>query len=286
MKNKSLISCLIGATVASGAYAQVGLSDQDFGSVNVTADYVLSQDQNYVPYTLPSGPNPTLTHSWNSGIQVFNTATISATYTDMASFGALAATASMEAHSGTNRDVNYSNAYQNLYGLTDNDFQGTQANASFEDTFTANQATTFSFDLQSVYSFINSASTQGGTNSFSRIYLDVNVNGGYYSSYGGDLLYITGSNDALASISVSAGDVVGVRVRMNVHNSADTYYAQTPNEFGSSQMSVNSILYVSPTPGTTYRTGSGVAYRVAPAPEPMTLLPLALGVLVLVKVRK
>lgn len=265
-------------TAFSAAHAQnVGLTDQNFTSVNVSANYVLAQDEHYTPYWYVDG-NSSVTHSYDTGVRTYNTASGEAAYGDYASFGSLEIDATNIFSSGTNLDASNSNHYQDLYGGSFTDYQGPEFpgyNAAFRDTFTAQSAMMLNFRVTTHLNLTLVHSPQDSLNYYSDVRLSGNVNGSNTQTQD-QTIFSAGTTYRQLTFSLNAGDTVNLELAAYINASGGTYYSQSPQSSSMSSSLISSLEVWSPTAGSSWTTGSGHVYAV---PEPAELAPLALAAL-------
>lgn len=265
-------------TAFCAAHAQnVGLTDQNFTSVNIDTDNVLAQDHHYTPLGYVDG-NSTLSHSYDSGMNSYNTASGQSTYSDSVAFGSLLVTATNSYTSGSNPDSNDSSHNQDLYGGSSNDLAGPEypgQNAEFRDTFTALTAMTLNVRSKNVVGLTLVHSPEDELNFFGTILLKGNVNGSNAQSYSRNV-YSTDTTFNDLSFTLNAGDTLNLELAETMHAYGGTYHSQSV-QTSTMDMSMASDLQVwSPTAGAAWTTGSGHVYAV---PEPAELAPLALAAL-------
>ena len=262
------------------AHAQgVGLGEDSFSSLNVTASYVLAQDFNSTGWVDPGGLNPTISHNWDSGLQTFNTATGRVQYSDQVQFGGIQINTNSDIVSGTAPGVYFNNPSQDLYsGISTNYDTYPTYICAFEDTFTATTNMTLDFEMLAGFSSTGIHSAQGTDNSYVGTTLTGEIDGnGATKESTGAFQTSSGWKNGTISFILTAGQTVDINMVSNLDSFAGTYYAQYQQE-DKAITAVNDQLLVYSTTGGTYTTGSGHIYAV---PEPAEWLPLLLGIGVL-----
>ncbi len=256
----------------------VGLSDQSDSKI-WTSSNTIAEDINYQPYTNPGGLNPTVSHSYNSGSQGYNTALASIQYSDLIHFGSIAINIDCDAVSGTNTDAGTGGPSQAISAGVSSDYQtNPEYVGAMEDTFTAQSNMVLDFEMLSGFSRQTIQSAQGSNMALVGSVLEGSIDGVQGSDRSTNtILRSTGQSDCFLSFSLTAGQTLDLSMIADTEAFAgtnDPQYQQEDRE----TTSVSDQLYVFSPTGGQYISGSGTVYAV---PEPAAWLPLMLGIGVL-----
>lgn len=242
-----LLAAALATAFATQAFCQVGLFDngREVLSVNPTSNAIDAHHQTNWQTAAPIS----YSDSWST--TGYDGATLSGNLYDSADYGYLTAGSKGSATSSLS-----TGAF--VWGIT----YGSAYSAAFKDTITADQAMTLNLDFH-VTDVSSASSAWNPSQTYANLKGTLIVN-----TSETDLSFTqSGTQDALATISLSAGQTITLFASLAISCSAYSNVDTLINTATYSMDSTGSLFITNETAGTTYRTGSGHVYQSVPEPS-------------------